>query len=199
MSNPRSVLLTGLRAISVAAFVAAAVGGTSQEAAACECVAFTKRELAAESTAVFTGLAIDSAEPRFLYPYSNIPESRVIFQVERVYKGPVAARVTIEAQGGSEASCGSDFRRGVRYTVFARDYDDNGTLNTNLCFQNVQGGIVPSEYELPIGVDPGSAAGIAANNATLLIVAAVGIAVLFVGMIIGRTRATARNEDPDPV
>lgn len=85
----------------------------------------------------------------------------VEFAVETVYKGSAASRVRVQALGGDAPrphelgpGCGWGFALGLRYTVFARDYDGDGVPNTNGCFQNVEGSIEPAVYGLGPGVTP---------------------------------------------
>src|SRR5919198_473262 len=112
------------------------------EAFACSCNAFTPVQLARESEVIFTGV------PRSYVMDVGSPEGGatiVEFDVERVFKGRVSSRVRIEAVGGGAGpgqpppACGRGVVAGRRYTVFARDYDGDGTPNTNGCLRNVEG------------------------------------------------------------
>jgi hypothetical protein len=55
---------------------------------------------------------------------------RVVFSVERVWKGPVASRLEVRTAPDS-AACGFPFERGRAYVVYA--YQGEGGLGASLC------------------------------------------------------------------
>ncbi|HYY53987.1 MAG TPA: hypothetical protein VFA01_01280 [Candidatus Dormibacteraeota bacterium] len=152
------------------------------EAFACSCNAFTPVQLAREAEVIFTGV------PRSYVMDVGSPgggATIVEFDVERVFKGRVSSRVRIEAVGARGApgqlstACGWGFALGRRYTVFARDYDGDGTPNTNGCLRNVEGVIAPAEYGLPSGDVPDTGdplLGAAIGSVALLGFAALAVA-----------------------
>lgn len=86
-----------------------------------------------------------------------------IFDVERVYKGRVAARTVVQAglaplSGGGRIACGDySFRAGARYTVFAHDADGDGAPNAGACVGKVvEGDINAAAYQLLPGLPPGA-------------------------------------------
>ncbi len=147
----------------------------SARADACSCTNFTKPNLAGQSEVVFTGRAIGQA---------GILPGTMRFDVALVYKGAVARAAQVQVGTGGGAACAGEFTLGARYTVFARDYDGDGVLNTNTCFRNVSGDIDPAEYGLPPALPaPGSGPGDLAL--ALGAVAVTGLAALFVARSAG--------------
>jgi hypothetical protein len=119
---------------------------------ACTCQAYAPRELAQVSEVVFTGVAR-------AYGVERLDSTVVEFQVGTVYKGPVVPRIGVQALGARGWSalgpgCGWGLHLGVRYTIFAIDYDKDGVPNTNGCLQPIDGPIDPATYGLASGQAP---------------------------------------------
>lgn len=145
---------------------------------ACSCTSFTPIQLAQEADAIFTGIprAYLGAEWRTV----------VEFDVHSVYKGVLTQRIRVAAvgargpSGGLGPGCEYGFELGRLYTVFTRDYDSDGVLDTDGCFQNVEGPIAPGLYGLMPGHAPQGA-----DELTLVLVAATAVAAM---AFIARTR-----------
>jgi hypothetical protein len=128
--------------------------GGPQPAVACSCPAPTTVATHAErATAVFTGIVTRVSGLPFGLVCSSADPVSVEFDVETVYKGDVRKTMVVHTVA-SGASCGYEFERGKRYTVFPWALD--GKLSAGLCRGNVEGTIEPGEYGLPEGRPPGN-------------------------------------------
>ena len=97
-------------------------------ASACSCMGTTLGEQAADLDYVFTGQLIASET------IDDVADNglRLVFEVERVYKGEITTPFTIysHAQG---SACGVSFTENVTTGVVAREWQ--GVPNTSLCDQ----------------------------------------------------------------
>ncbi|HEY3502921.1 MAG TPA: hypothetical protein VGN37_09095 [Actinocatenispora sp.] len=102
-----------IRAIAVIAVLVGALGalGVATPCAACSCAAEPPAELAAASSAVFTGTVTDVTDVDDVL--------LTTFAVTSVYRGDVHRTETV-ASGTEGASCGLEAAVGERYTVFVR-------------------------------------------------------------------------------
>ncbi|MDH2430705.1 hypothetical protein [Sphaerisporangium sp. TRM90804] len=115
---------------------------TPGTACACSCAMLPPAEQVKESTAVFTGTAVAALRMEG-DPMGPEPPILYTFRVDRVYKGPVSAEVTVASSSISSA-CGYTFENGSRYLVYARAGGDvvgappdaDIALRTGLCHGN---------------------------------------------------------------
>jgi hypothetical protein len=172
------------RRLLVIPFVIAGLLLSARPVVACTCQAYTPTELAAVSEVVFTGVA-----RAYLDVHRTSDSAVVDFQVNTLYKGPLAPRIRVQALGargwsGLGAGCGWGLHLGVQYTVFAIDYDKDGVPNTNGCLQPVEGPIDAATYALAAGQAPPRGD----EGLPLLIVAASALVALTVISIARRPR-----------
>ncbi len=119
---------------------------------ACSCFEGTPEHQASRADNVFTGTAVSITLTHARAPlFSSDDPLEAVFQVETVYKGRLTDLADVRTVASS-ASCGYEFQRGQRYTVFAQSRD--GALSTHMCSGNVKGGIDPARYNLLAGVPP---------------------------------------------
>ena len=124
------------------------------EVLACSCAGLAKPALADRATVVFSGVVTALTKPfNFGLTCTSSSTDPVVaaFEVDLVYKGEAPATTTVRTVV-SGASCGYEFVVGKRYTVFATA--GSSGLETGLCGGNVEGTIVPSEYDLHAGHPP---------------------------------------------
>ena len=90
-----------------------------QESTACSCIKQTPEQSIKESTAIFSGTVIKTSEKHPSWPIiSGIDPVIVEFQVDKVWKGPVADTVTIQTAHDS-AACGYNFEDEKSYLVYS--------------------------------------------------------------------------------
>lgn len=155
-------------------------------AAACSCAPREPLRVATEATDIFSG-TVERVDRWFFDRFVPIEaQATVHVRVDRVYKGGLgsAARVETPTQG---SACGYDFQAGTRYTIFARDFDANGILNTGLCWENTKGDIEPAAYGLDVGRSPPPSSD-GAGWSLPLVAAIVAAAALMVLVLRGRGR-----------
>ena len=89
--------------------------------ATCSCRPLTSDEASQWASAVFAGRVVRIYEPGWWKTIRTGSDPlEVTFEVERVWKGDVPSKVTLETRVAA-ASCGYDFDRGERYVVYAHD------------------------------------------------------------------------------
>ena len=89
--------------------------------ATCRCRPLVPDEAAQSASAVFAGRVVRIYEPGWWKTIRTGSDPlEITFEVERVWKGDVPSKVTVETRV-SVASCGYDFDTGERYLVYARD------------------------------------------------------------------------------
>ena len=96
---------------------------------ACSCMMPDIDRQIETSSAIFTGRVID-ADRLNAAPLSQPDLVRVVFSLERAYKGDLSGTATVYTAANA-AACGVNFLVGERYLVFA--YESEGTLRTGLC------------------------------------------------------------------
>jgi len=116
-----------------------------------------RMELAAafqNATVIFEGQVTGCSTPRLartwarvkaLLPWAPVvpPDeetaaamTRVAFRVERLWKGSQGSEITIATGWGLGGECGSEFERGKRYLVYAREF--GGILETDWSFRTTE-------------------------------------------------------------
>lgn len=107
------------------------------------------------ASVVFTGKVVE-IQSRWSVPVSertaqalisrngSVPYDNVLFNVERVFKGPVYENQWVSGHGHS-VSCGYVFRKGQTYTVFARE-TEGGYLRTGYCAGVYGASFEPGEF-----------------------------------------------------
>ena len=96
---------------------------------ACSCMIPDLERQVETSSAIFTGRV--SAAGRLNAGPLSLPDSvRVVFTLDRVYKGDFAETAVVYTAANA-AACGVNFLVGERYLVFA--YESGNTLRTGLC------------------------------------------------------------------
>ena len=89
--------------------------------ATCSCRPLVPDEASQWASAVFAGRVVRIYEPGWWKTIRTGSDPlEITFEVERVWKGDVPSKVTVETRV-SEASCGYDFDRRERYLVYAHD------------------------------------------------------------------------------
>lgn len=112
----------------------------AEPAAACSCMAASDAAAFDGSAAVFTATSADRREPSRGRTWSSTDPVRIVFDVDRVYKGRVHATQSI-VTAMSGASCGMELYGSGPYLVFAyQDPTDDGILDgefaSSLCSGN---------------------------------------------------------------
>ena len=125
-------------------------------ASACSCIQSTPRQHARDADVIFTGLATDRDVRDEPDPYLEdegfeVPTQVVRFDVETVYKGTLAPKVTVRSALDS-AACGFGFSPRRRYTVFA--HEKSGMYLASLCSATTTGTIEPATFGLLSSEEP---------------------------------------------
>ena len=108
-----------------------AVGLLPARALACSCWPPSPAIQVEEADFIFRGEVVyKRSEAGLLNPWSR--GERVVFEVEKSWKGPEVRRIIVHVRSTSSAACGVDFALGWRGVVFARA-GENGEPTTNLC------------------------------------------------------------------
>jgi hypothetical protein len=125
-------------------FSAAAVLATSlvvlvdpSTASACSCGELTDTTAVDSADAVFTGMLVDTVEPRWSPIASSGDSMRLVFDVDQVFKGEVFERQSVVTPR-DEASCGWTPSSDGPFLVFATDASImsdaiDGELHAGLC------------------------------------------------------------------
>ncbi|GGN91136.1 hypothetical protein [Saccharibacillus kuerlensis] len=133
---------------------------------ACSCAIIDTEQASAYAHAIFSGTVVDRRESPggFDGARSSADPVYYVFEVDKAWKGDAYETTTVST-AMSSASCGTDFKMGENYLVFAREDEDRGILTTSLCSGNewYESGIEPAAVqelgkpvELRDGVSPGS-------------------------------------------
>lgn len=96
---------------------------------ACSCMIPDLERQIETSGAIFTG-SVSAADRLNAGPLSQPDSVRVVFTLDRVYKGDLPGTAVVYTAVNA-AACGVNFLVGERYLVFA--YEREGTLRTGLC------------------------------------------------------------------
>jgi hypothetical protein len=152
-------------------------------ASACSCAMFTDTEAVASADAVFTGTLVDTIEPRRWLIASSGDAVRLVFDVDRVFKGEVHARQTVLTARDSD-SCGLGGMDPGTHLVFAHarvdfiDGADDDDLQSGSCSgtRSLASGELPDALGAPYAPRPGSSSDAGGTSSTVIAVAATSVA-----------------------
>ncbi|MFD0959607.1 hypothetical protein [Paenibacillus chungangensis] len=108
----------------------------SDRAYACSCAMPESVEKAKNNShAVFEGTVTERKERGGLFTKSSADPVEYTFRVHRVWKGKVASTIEV-VSSADEASCGFEFKDGLKYVVFA--YTTGDQLEVSLCSRTAE-------------------------------------------------------------
>lgn len=145
-----------VRVVAVLALALAGIIGTAGSCWACSCAVATPAEQASWSTVAFVGTVVEIDRSDVGGSSSGLVH--YVMTVERVHKGAVTDRVTVDSASGG-GTCGlAGIREGGRYLVLADGFGE--ALRSGLCDGTVElgDGAVPAAYGFGAGEAPTTAA-----------------------------------------
>jgi hypothetical protein len=173
------------RILLVSAVTVGVVLAIESPSFACSCAASAPEEAARQADVIFTGVAEWNRRDKTIIVSTG-------FSVDQVYKGSVDQPVVRHPTEGP--ACGTRFREGTVYTVFA--YLRSGELHTNLCSPTQRGGIDPRDFGLrPLGVGfpPPLVPRRASNWGAIVAATILIILITALALMIAKRRAASRE------
>lgn len=158
---------SGIRLLFALLIFAVSVGASfaleAKPAYACSCAIVDTEEAAGYADTIFSGQAVERREtpPAADGTRSSADPVYYEFKVDAAWKGTAYETTTVSTQM-SESSCGTEFKLGENYLVFAGK--DGAMLSTGLCSgnQSYAAGVKPAAMQQlgePVDVLPGASPG----------------------------------------